>query len=144
MEGEPINEKVMNFESVQFFLIFDEFHGKSLSFLGDEADGHSLLEDTDFRKYHFNFPIHLIDSIKLNEKPTEKLLSFAFGEFRLFILDVISFDDPHFVDDNLLAEIALAPFVIDLVFDFIFVPSGGREVLDVAQLHSVNYTSNNI
>lgn len=52
---------------------------------------------------------------------------------------MISFNDSHFVDDNLLTEIALASFVVDLVFDFILVSPGGRDVLDVAQLHSVNY-----
>lgn len=81
MEGKAINEKVMNFESVQLLLVFDKLHRKSLSFLGDETDGYSLLEDTDFRENHFNFPIHFIDGIKLNKESTEELLSFAFSEF---------------------------------------------------------------
>ena len=80
VEGEPIHEKVVDLESIELLLILDQLHGESLSFLGDQTDGDTLFEDADFREDHFDLPVHLVDGIKLDEEPAEKLLSFALGE----------------------------------------------------------------
>ena len=41
----------------------------------------------------------------------------------------------HLVDDDLLAQIALATFIIDLVLNLIFIALGRRVVLYVTQHH---------
>jgi hypothetical protein len=125
----------MDFESIKFLLVLDEFHGESFPFLGDKASGDALFEDTDFREDHLDFSVHLINGIELDEKPAEKLLSCALCELGLFILNHMGLNDLHLVDDDLLAQIALATFIIDLVLNLIFIALGRGVVLYVTQHH---------
>lgn len=47
----------------------------------------------------------------------------------------MSLDHLHLIDDNLLAQVAFAPFIIDLMLNFVLIPLAGGVVLNVAQHH---------
>ena len=102
MKSKSIDKEIMYLESIQLLFIFYKLHRECLSFFSNKADRNTFFEDTNFWEDHFNFPIHFINGIELNEKPTEKLLSFSFGKLRLFIFNNMCLDNFHLIKYNFL------------------------------------------
>ncbi len=138
MKSKSIDKEIMYLESIQLLFIFYKLHRECLSFFSNKADRNTFFEDTNFWEDHFNFPIHFINGIELNEKPTEKLLSFSFGKLRLFIFNNMCLDNFHLIKYNFLTQITFTTFIINLMFNFIFVSFSRRIVFYTPEHHSVN------
>lgn len=135
VKSKTINKEIVYFKTIKLFFIFNHFYREGFSFFWCQAYRHSLFENTNFWEDNFNFSTHFINKVELQDEVAEELLSFAFCEFGLVVIDGICFDDLHFVDDNFLTEITLTAFVVNLMLNFVSGEVRRFPVYNISKLH---------
>jgi hypothetical protein len=81
VEDEALNEKVLDFEGIQFLFIFYYLHWNDLLSFGDEGLGKSLLKDAYLGQGDFDFTKELVYNKELVEEDRQVLLLGALGIF---------------------------------------------------------------
>jgi hypothetical protein len=134
----PVSEEVLDLEGVELLLVLDDLHWPSFPLLGDEGDWRSLFEDADFWHHELDLPGEFVHEVELVEEGHQELLLPALGEFGLVVGERHLLDDLVLVDDDLLAEVASAALVVELVnylMGEVVAGVGVVLVYDVSQLH---------
>jgi hypothetical protein len=116
----PVREEILNLEGVELLLVADDLHWACLALLGDKRGGGALLEDADFWHHELDFASQFVHKVELREERNEEFLLLALGEFGLEVDVGHLLDDLVLVDHDLLAKVALAALVVQLVHDLLW------------------------